>query len=854
MSDDRRVIGLKPLEYVHILDLSTNTTSVEVGPQTISLLGNHRLVAGPLKFVVVPPGRYCVIEDPIDRSTYEPGKTPRQQFGWTEVRFHGEPFSLFPGERLQGADSSANYAKALKHLPVVKPHHAIRLKAIVDFDDADGEKRRAGDEWQLEGPLTYRPTPEVQVQGVMPPKIILPGQALKLRAKEKFAGRDGEVRVTGEEWLVREEGAYLPDVFELVVGVENAYTLTLNTSLHLKASTTGRDAIGNERKAGDEWLVTMDDTETYIPDVTEEVVTVVKKTVLNSLQYCVVLDPIDGDGRNQLGQKELREGPTDFFLQPGERLERGIQKNYILGEDEALVLVASEKFVDESSDDKPSRSAGDRWMIHGPKSYVPPVEVVVAKRRKAIPLNKNEGVYVQNTQTGEVRSVMGPQSYLLQEYEELFDKELPDDVEEMLKLGGGIGDASIRKVAYFESSIDTAYASKRDKSLVVRYRCPHNSAVQVYDYQKRTARVTFGPDMVMLDPHENFNVLSLSAGKPKKENALRSIALMLGPDFISDVIEVETSDHARLRAVIAFNNHFDVKRGDPEEESKLFSVPDFIGFACRNIGSRIRSVVAQTPFDEFHRHSARIIRVSVLGLDEHGKVRSEVRFPANNLVITNVDIQSIEPVDRHMRESLSKSVQMAIEIATQSIEAQAAHEAKRNEQVARGQLDRQKLANEIAAEKARMELYELQAVSAAVESSGQSKAEAHAQAERLLIECESEIEAARLQAEAAEIEQNAELEAQTNLRADELSFLRRMNELEIAKCRDLATIEVQKFKQTTEALGSDTIAAIAQAGPESDLRMLKALGITSTLITDGKSPVNLFGAASGFIGAGSKEE
>ena len=27
-----------------------------------------------------------------------------------------------------------------------------------------------------------------------------------------------------------------------------------------------------------------------------------------------------------------------------------------------------------------------------------------------------------------------------------------------------------------------------------------------------------------------------------------------------------------------------VKRGDPESEAKLFSVPDFIGFACREVG------------------------------------------------------------------------------------------------------------------------------------------------------------------------------------------------------------------------------------------------------------------------------
>ncbi len=36
-------------------------------------------------------------------------------------------------------------------------------------------------------------------------------------------------------------------------------------------------------------------------------------------------------------------------------------------------------------------------------------------------------------------------------------------------------------------------------------------------------------------------------------------------------------------------------------------------------------------------------------------------------VITNIDVQSIEPVDHQMRDSLMKSVQMAIEISTKSV-------------------------------------------------------------------------------------------------------------------------------------------------------------------------------------------
>ena len=36
----------------------------------------------------------------------------------------------------------------------------------------------------------------------------------------------------------------------------------------------------------------------------------------------------------------------------------------------------------------------------------------------------------------------------------------------------------------------------------------------------------------------NFSFHSV-AGKPKKENALKSLAIMLGPDYITDIIEVK---------------------------------------------------------------------------------------------------------------------------------------------------------------------------------------------------------------------------------------------------------------------------------------------------------------------------
>lgn len=73
-----------------------------------------------------------------------------------------------------------------------------------------------------------------------------------------------------------------------------------------------------------------------------------------------------------------------------------------------------------------------------------------------------------------------------------------------------MGAEDIRKIAYFEQCIDPTILKGRDKTRVVTYRCPHNTACQVYDFAKKKARVTFGPDLVILGPNENFNVLSLS--------------------------------------------------------------------------------------------------------------------------------------------------------------------------------------------------------------------------------------------------------------------------------------------------------------------------------------------------------
>lgn len=483
-------------------------------------------------------------------------------------------------------------------------------------------------------------------------------------------------------------------------------------------------------------------------------------------------------------------------------------------------------------------------MINGPCEYVPPVEVEIVEKRRAIPLDVTEGIYVRDIRSGKVRAEIGS-SYRLLPYEELWEKDLSPATELLLQRGDTVLDDPNAAAAVKKPAV------ARDRTRVVTFRTPHNSAVQVYDFKAKNSRVVFGPELVMLGPDEQFTVLSLSGDKPKRPHVIKAIALFLGPDFMTDVVVVETADHARLSLKLSYNWQFEIPdRTNKTQVASLFNVPDFVGDACKAIASLVRGAVARETFDHFHKYSAQVIRNAVFGAPAEGQESAPNRFVFNNncLVITNIDIQSVEPVDPRTRDALQKSVQLAIEITTKSQEATARHEAERREQEARGRLERQKLKDEAEAEKAKKELLTLQAQSAEVESIGQVTAEARARAEAARIEGEAAVKQASLQAKAAKIAYESEMEHTVALQAAEIEHQRSIDELDISKARDLASIESSKFKNIVASIGPDTIKAIAQAGPEMQAKLLQGLGLQGYMITDGSSPINLFNTANGLIG------
>ena len=67
-------------------------------------------------------------------------------------------------------------------------------------------------------------------------------------------------------------------------------------------------------------------------------------------------------------------------------------------------------------------------------------------------------------------------------------------------------------------------------------------------------------------------------------------------------------------------------------------------------------------FDNFHKNSSEIIKSAIHKKDE--KTGAYLPFPikANNLFITQVDIQSIDPAEEDTKKSLQKSVFLAFDI------------------------------------------------------------------------------------------------------------------------------------------------------------------------------------------------
>ena len=165
----------------------------------------------------------------------------------------------------------------------------------------------------------------------------------------------------------------------------------------------------------------------------------------------------------------------------------------------------------------------------------------------------------------------------------------------------------------------------------------------------------------------------------------------------------------------------------------------------------------------------------------------------------------------------------------------------------KGRLALQKIDDDTHAEKQNIGFLIRKIETEAVRSSGQLVAKAKAIAKSNQIEGESAIRQAQLKVQALEIEAMSNLQQEEENIKEEIRLKEQAIDVEVDKLRKLTSIEVDEFRKTVEAIGKKTIVAMAQAGPQTQAKLLGSLGIKSFMITDGKNPINLFSTAKGLI-------
>lgn len=162
-------------------------------------------------------------------------------------------------------------------------------------------------------------------------------------------------------------------------------------------------------------------------------------------------------------------------------------------------------------------------------------------------------------------------------------------------------------------------------------------------------RVEVGPKTILLEYDESFEVLELSTGKPKTtDNLLRTVYLRTDNNQVTDIVQVETSDHIPVSLRLGYRVNFE---GD---NSKWWAVENYVKFLCDEIRSLLKGQVKKFKIEEFDANATEIVRTMILGAKGEGRL-----FQANNMRITDVEVLSVDIQNQQVKQALAQS-QLAV--------------------------------------------------------------------------------------------------------------------------------------------------------------------------------------------------
>jgi major vault protein len=424
---------------------------------------------------------------------------------------------------------------------------------------------------------------------------------------------------------------------------------------------------------------------------------------LERLEYCILVDQ-NGKKRYERGPQVVFPEPTESFIQrDSHRKFRALELNEIQG----LHI----KVIAPYTEGGQSFKEGDELFITGKQTsiYFPREEHSLVRydgkdKHFAVAVPAGEARYVMNRKTGEIRMARGPAMLLPNPTDEvivrrsLSDKECETwypgntevlaynrslrqvaaaapttragvvsegDYERSQKRGARpqaqgtmtmdqssvsrdtaamVGDVLERGSNFTQPRtivFNTKYEGVPTLNLWVGY------AMMVVDKQGNR-RVELGPKTVLLEYDESLEILELSTGKPKTtEPLLRTVYLRVLNNKVSDVCEVETSDHVSVELKYSMRVNF---TGEP---TKWFEVENYVKFLCDHVRSVLKGTIKKVAIEPFYADAVDLVRDTILGKVAEGAKRTGMLFPENGMHVTDVEVLGVEIGDPQVANLLS---------------------------------------------------------------------------------------------------------------------------------------------------------------------------------------------------------
>lgn len=543
-----------------------------------------------------------------------------------------------------------------------------------------------------------------------------------------------------------------------------------------------------------------------------------KAVVLGPTEFCVLLDE-DGRPNTKQGPGRVFPGPYDVFLETGSRGR--VYDAYHLRRDRGILLrvvceeITPEKLLEHLpngttlDEDQEEFFKGDEIFTGGFDAYLVPshnvFEVINPTTRQphvgndhsnvyvhAIGVDQKSGVYVSSVETGDVQLVKGEKKLLLDpRRQEHAKRKVPGTMWNLI-----IGRGEPHKKVEPGAMVETPWAL----SVVVG----NNEAALVTS--KAGRRVVVGHCIELLEYEESLEVLTLSTGRPKKDDRLlETCFLRVTGNRLTDRVRLETADHVTIQVDLSFGVQF-VGETD-EERQRWFNHQNYVQLLCDHARSRLRAAARQRHFSGregkpgLYATIPEFVRDTLLGEkpEEADQHRPGLSFEENGMLVDEVEVLGVSIPDEDVCEILE---QTNTDMVTRELEDAAAEAAlasdRKRDQIAAETADIVRRQTERDHETQRMKLKEVNTTSTEQHKLETALAEQKQKDEKALSEAREK--AADAIAKLVRARENEDIQAKVG--------------------RDKQVHEAAvEFRQAL----ADIKKALAQAGADADVKRLSAI-------------------------------